>query len=76
MIFDCNIVRTSTIQAVDIKTSSIYCVVTNTTTTESISAETTSVATEPTITVETTTTTSTKTQKPEHGIVRNFHITT
>ena len=59
MIFDCNIVRTSTIQAVDIKTSSIYCVVTNTTTTESIPAETTSVATEPTSNVETATTTPT-----------------
>ena len=59
MIFDCNIVRTSTIQAVDIKTSSIYFVVTNTTTAESIPAETTSVATEPTSTVETATTTPT-----------------
>ena len=76
MIFDCNIVRTSTIQAVDIKSSSIYFVVTITTTAESIPAETTSVATEPTITVETTTTTSTKTQKPEQGIVRHFHIRT
>ena len=47
MIFDCNIVRASTIQAVDIKTKSIYCVVTNTTTTESVPTETTSVATEP-----------------------------
>ena len=46
MIFDCNIVRASTIQAVDIKTISIYCVVTNTTTTESVPTETTSVATE------------------------------
>ena len=47
MIFDCNIVRASTIQAVDIKTKSIYCVVTNTTTIESVPTETTSVATEP-----------------------------
>ena len=54
----------------------MYYVVTNTTTTESIPAETTSVATEPTSTVETTTKTSTKTQKPEQGIVRHFHIRT
>ena len=47
MIFDCNIVRASTIQAIDIETKSIYCVVTNTTTTESVPTETTSVATEP-----------------------------
>ena len=59
MIFDCNIVRTSTIQAVDVKTSSIYFVVTNTTTAESIPAETTSVATEPTSTVATARTTPT-----------------
>ena len=59
MIFDCNIVRASTIQAVDIKTKSIYCVVTNTTTTESVPTETTSVATEPTTTVETATMTPT-----------------
>ena len=76
MIFECNIVRTSMIQAVDVKTSSIYFVVTNTTTTESIPAETTSGKREPTIAVETTTTTSTKTPKPEQGIVRHFHITT
>ena len=57
MTFDCNIVRTSTIQAVNIKTSSIYYEVTNTTTTtESIPAETTSVETDPTITVATVTT--------------------
>ena len=59
MTFDCNIVRTSTIQAVNIKTSSIYYVVTNTTTTESIPSETTSVETDPTATFETATTTPT-----------------
>ena len=59
MTFDCNIVRTSTIQAVNIKTRSMYYVVTNTTTTESTPAETTSVETDPNTTVETATTTHT-----------------
>ena len=76
MIFDCNIVRTSTIQAVNIKTSSIYYVVTNTTTAESTPITSPSMETEPTTTVETTTTTSTTTYKPEQGIVRHFHIMT
>ena len=59
MTFDCNIVRTSTIQAVNIKTSCIYYVVRNTTTTESIPTETTSVETDPITIVETATTTHT-----------------
>ena len=59
MTFYCNIVRTSTIQAVNIKTSYTYYAVTNTTTTESIPAETTSLETDTNTTVETATTTHT-----------------
>ena len=64
MTFDCKIVRTSTIQAVNIKTSSIYYVVTNTTTTEPITAETTSVEIDPTTTVEIATMTATTPPPP------------
>ena len=83
MTFDCKIVifcvhkvRTSTNQAVSIKTSSIYCIVPNTTTAESTPITSPSMETEPTTTAETATTTFTSTYKPEQGIVRHFHITT
>ena len=58
------------------KTSSIYCIVPNTTTAESIPITSPSVETDTTTTDETTTTTSTETHKPEQGIVCHFHITT
>ena len=76
MTFDCNIVRISTIQAVNIETSSIYYVVTNTTTAESTPSFSPSMETKPTTTAETAMATSTTTYKPEQGIVRHFHITT
>ena len=83
MTFDCKIVifcvhkvRTSTNQAVSIKTSSIYCIVPNTTTAESIPSTSPSVETDTTTIDETTTTTSTKTHKPEQGIVCHFHFAT
>ena len=83
MTFDCKIVklrvhkvRKSMIQAVHIKTSSIYCIVPNTTTAESIPSTSPSVETDTTTDDETTTTTSTKTHKPEQGIVCHFHFAT
>ena len=70
MTFDCNIVRTSTIRAVNIKTSSMYYVVTNTTITESTATETTSVETDPNTSVDTATTTHT-TSPPATTIQRS-----